>query len=444
MNEQDWRTQRNSRTLIYAGRILDETKRVTLSIDQEYSNRFDGQIALLTLSNLFSRMTPSLSVDLPDVRTVDGLPRPGRPLRELLMQSLYAADPRGKFDVRPANKKDYVINLNPTASHNVVHGSGWNAYCGRGPSKLPYDDSRNPIGPSMAAILAASQAFRSNLQPFTNQSYVNTLNWSYNPTVLQSEFPPLASLDLGQIWFVGMGSVGSAIVFFLTLATKKYRPILIDHDRVKIQNLDRSPIFRAIDVNQFKVDAIRSWLSSQGISAQVEPRILHESSLWRERPVGKPDVLVSAANEFNVRHVIESSLPPLQIYGTTGRNWQSAVLRHIPLKDPCSLCLFPDQEASNPTLCATASVEENLQKGNVNIDAALPFLSFAAGVMSAAEILKLNLPGYPFSANRVILNTRPFPALTSAPLTLREDCICRSRSESSHKKAILNSKYAAF
>lgn len=31
------------------------------------------------------------------------------------------------------------------------------------------------------------------------------------------------------------------------------------------------------------------------------------------------------------------------------------------------------------------------------IDAALPFLSFAAGLMAAAEMLKLALPGYPFS-----------------------------------------------
>ena len=53
---------------------------------------------------------------------------------------------------------------------------------------------------------------------------------------------------------------------------------------------------------------------------------------------------VSAANERNVRAVIESGFPPLQIYGTTGRNWQAAVIRHMPLEDPCSCCLFAAHE----------------------------------------------------------------------------------------------------
>jgi hypothetical protein len=74
--------------------------------------------------------------------------------------------------------------------------------------------------------------------------------------------------------------------------------------------------------------------------------------------------------------------------------------RHIPLTDRCSSCLFPETDYA-PTQCATAEVAVGPDSGR--IDAALPFLSFAAGAMAAAEILKLGLPGYPFAPNRVVL-----------------------------------------
>lgn len=74
--------------------------------------------------------------------------------------------------------------------------------------------------------------------------------------------------------------------------------------------------------------------------------------------------------------------------------------------------------------------------GNETVDAALPFLSFAAGAMAAAEILKCGLPGYPFTANRVILNTSPCLRAVHAPMSPRLDCICGYRSKSVHRKML--------
>ena len=75
------------------------------------------------------------------------------------------------------------------------------------------------------------------------------------------------------------------------------------------------------------------------------------------------------------------------------------------------------------------------------MDAALPFLSFAAGAMAASEILKVNLPGYPFSANRVIFNTCPYPRFVSAPMRFRKQCVCSQRSSAVHRRMIEGTRY---
>src|SRR3546814_7450791 len=80
-------------------------------------------------------------------------------------------------------------------------------------------------------------------------------------------------------------------------------------------------------------------------------------------------------------------------------DWSSDVCSsdlHVPLQGPCSLCLFPDSGPVALTACATGKVVSPVN--GKRIDAALPFLSFAAGLMTAAEILKLALPGCPFSS----------------------------------------------
>jgi hypothetical protein len=66
------------------------------------------------------------------------------------------------------------------------------------------------------------------------------------------------------------------------------------------------------------------------------------------------------------------------------------------------------------------------QAGGEQMDAALPFLSFAAGAMAATEILKRGLIGYPFTTNRVILNTRPHVRAIPAALSFRPGCIASS------------------
>lgn len=436
MNESAWRAERDSRSLRYAGRVLDPNHWVLLRADPAYANRYDGQVAILTAANLFGRMTPAVALDIPSVPIVAPLPWAGADLRDHVLRGLFAANPYGNFHARPVRDGDYVIHLGRTGAPAIVHGSGWNLYAGPAPSPLPDNESANPIGPAMAAILAGAEGFRNELSgPAAFQ--LNALAWRAGTAILP-DVPPPEMPSLGALWTVGTGSVGTAILYFVTLATRGFSAKLFDMDDVRIHNLDRSPVFTAEHVGMRKVTATAEYLTGVGVAAvKSEPVPLDESAVWRDRRQGVPDILVAAANERNVRAVIENGFPPVQIYGTTGVHWQAAVIRHIPLEDPCSCCLFPET-AHAPTICAGGSVTR--ADGQEQMDAALPFLSFAAGAMAAAEILKLGLPGYPFAPNRVVLNTRPGVRPVHASLSFRPGCICQRRSRAVHRQMIVASQ----
>ncbi len=431
MSEAAWRAERDSRSIRYAGRVLDPDRWVLVRADPDYARRYDGQVAILVAANVFGRMTPSVALDIPSVPIVAPLRWAGADLRAIVLEQLFAADPFGRYRCRAAREGDYFVHLGRGGAPAIVHGSGWNLYAGPAPSPLADDDTANPIGPALAAILAGAEAFRDELSsPAAFQ--LNALTWQAGAAA-RGAAPLLPQQSLGALWVVGTGSVGTAILYVLSLATRAFSVRLFDMDDVEVHNLDRSPIFMDRHVGMKKVAATAEYLMGAVAAVDAEALALDESAAWRERQHGVPDILISAANERNVRTVIESGYPPLQIYGTTGRNWQAAAIRHMPLEDPCSCCLFPDT-AHSPTACAKGAVLR--ANGRDQVDAALPFLSFAAGAMAAAEILKSTLAGFPFSANRVVLNTTPHVRPVPVPLSFRPQCICELRSKAVHRQML--------
>lgn len=439
MNEKDWRKERNDRSLRYAGRVLNSDDWIILRTDPNYALRYDGQVAILTAANLLGRMTPSVALNIPSVPLIAPLSFTGANLAEAVLSQLYKADPRGNFCLRSMKKNDYILHFGRIGAPNLVHGSGWNFYCGPSPSPLMNNHSTNPIGPAMAAILAVSEAFRTDLSKPPGKIFFNALNWESN--VLKPDICPLQPQSkLGTLWTVGTGSVGTAILYFLSLTMQDFSSVLFDMDAVKIHNLDRSPIFIADDVGTNKVSATQKYLKRAGVHAiQTEPYALDEAEPWQNRKQGAPDLMISTANERNVRSIIEVGFPPIQIYGTTGKNWQATLLRHIPIDDPCSICVFPETKYKQ-TECATVVKEE--EDGEDQVDAALPFLSFAAGAMAAAEILKLNLPNYPFTPNKVVLSMYDKPRIVKVSSPIRKNCLCQKRSMAVHRKMIENTLFS--
>jgi molybdopterin/thiamine biosynthesis adenylyltransferase len=242
------------------------------------------------------------------------------------------------------------------------------------------------------------------------------------------------------VWIVGAGSVGSAVAYFLALCGFRFNPLLIDMDIVKIHNLDRSPVFAFDDLRGSKVEAVKRFLATAGITAAVDPTSLRRSTAWQTRQAGTPELLVSAANEDNVRYDIEQGYPPIQVFGTTGKSWQATVFTLTPPHDPCSCCLFPPETPAD-TECATDKVLAAEAEAD-SVDAALPFLSFAAGLMTAIEIAKLGLPERPSSGNRAYFQPLGEEVVMALPAARRPGCGCEERYTAVHQQMVGDGRYS--
>lgn len=443
MTRATWYLRRNDRQLRYAGRVLAADRPIAISIDPLYAATYAGQVCTLVGANLLARMTPALVLDVPDVMMVNPLPWAGESLRESVLSMVQNADPHASFEKRPAGDKDYRLCFGRGPAENTVHGCGWHAMIGTGKSNIPDSNDANPIGPSFAAIAAAARLFGLDMRVGLGGPFLfNTFDWNHRR---EAHIPELReNVALGEIWTIGAGSVGSAALYFLTLAVRQFSAVTFDMDVVKVENLDRSPVFTYVDADRgtYKSDAVTSYLRSAGVAQAESVRgPLDQSTRWSSRPPGTPDLVISAANERNVRYVIEQSCPPLQIYGTTGTNWVASVIRHIPLIDACSCCVFPPDAQQARMVCAGGKVPASQPEEAV--DAALPFLSFGAGLMAAAEILKSTLPGYPFSPSRTVFSTWPSidPQFTSFTTPQRNGCTCTERNASVHERMIRGSRY---
>lgn len=445
-DELTFRRLRDDRSLRYAGRTIDPSRRLFVRLDEAYGSTYAGQVSVIVAANLLSRMTPSVTIEVPQLRVHDSLPWAGSELTKLVLDVMHRSDPFGSFEGGPARGKMVLSLGGREPARWYAQGSGWDCFFGSAPPSLPPTDVVNPFGSAMSVILAAAHLFARNLEPAESDFCFNAYDWA--PSFLPpGQAHSLPNSELGEIWTVGVGSVGTAALFFTTLWSRDTTLQLFDHDFVKVHNLDRSPIFGWADVGLRKVDAVTNFLKGLGMSTVTgEPYSLHESDIWRNRQNGHPDLLISTANEFDVRYQIESGSPPTQVYATTGASWQVALLRHVPLVDPCSCCVFPPNQPVAGTLCATDTPASSIgdDSASEQVDAALPFLSFAAGLMAAAEIAKLANKDIPTSPNRSFIYTKNglFRTLAAPLVSQRPGCLCQNRSKEVHRKMIEGSKYA--
>jgi hypothetical protein len=437
----DWRQMPESRTLLYAGRVLDPARTIAIAVDAGYLSTYAGQCALLVFANLAGRMTRNVVLSFDNAPMHPRLSYFGTRLQDCVIDQLAAADPGGNYPARLERPSDYVVRLGPGAGDLAAIGCGWLAYAGPAVPHFSSADGENPFGAIFAAIMAGAKLFTDAFPTAPRAQWVNTFDWR-----LENRAPEFSSAppDLGRLMTVGLGSVGSAALYFLALAGAQFDADLIDFDFVKDINLERSPIFTFEDAikNALKVASVERFLRSAGYkNVRCDGSSLHSSPLWTNRRIGEPDILISAANEKDVRRFIEAAFPPLQIYATTGRNWQVSLIRHIPIFESCSCCLFPLEMTYGPLQCSSGAISETRARAE-RVDAALPFLSFAAGLMTAAEMFKLSSADYSKSWQRTTVSFRPDVHIVRSSIANRSECSCAQRRNDLHRRAIARSRFA--
>lgn len=388
---------RDNRTNMYFGIAPQYTTAKTLvTVDDAYLSTLAGQVAFLVSVNLLSRWCRHVQVECADVARLDALGG-GNLLAEAMAQAR-DADPYGTFGIgRGEHDLHLHIGSAPPASSakhlTVISSSGWAAAVRRRTAGLVAGGD-NPVGAAAAAVLGGAQLFRDalgkgDLYPadFIFDAFLS------QPCTAPANHAAFHPTQLGNVLMVGAGSVGSATAYFMRLFALLADLTVTDADVVKVENFGRSPLFGVSNLNGPKVSAIETSLKGTSVTPHVH------AAWWHDLPgmdLGRFDILLPVANEHDVRWRLQAGVPPLMVHASTGKNWNVNFGRHIPGLDDCLLDRFAGFDTPAQTACAAGAVAT---PAGDRVDAALPFLSFWAGFLMAADLVRLGIAGYPHTPN---------------------------------------------
>ena len=274
----------------------------------------------------------------------------------------------------------------------VVDAHGWLAAIGVVLDQ-PEEAIVNPVGPLVAAALAAGEVFKALFAlsypdaRLTGRFVGAAGAFSCFDYSFEGANPPLEPFVL-DAFLVGLGGVGAAVVRTVgELGTNvSGRLRLIDADKLSTDNLNRvlyARVKAAVEEDP-KVDEAKLYLGARLPDVDVSEHQATFESFKRQlaprRQDRRFDVVATGLDNDEARHEVQRDLPRVLIDGATGRDADLTVERSLIGEWGCLGCtrqmaapVNPDAECDDPP------------------DARAPSLSFVsglAGTLAAAELIK--------------------------------------------------------
>lgn len=389
--------------------------RCWLSVGPEVLTTHSGQVMVLSAGILLARWCRDVHIHLHcDAPILVRSGNSATTFTDLLLHHMMAADPFGKFAWSASSPACADVRLHvgercaesgiPTT---VLSCCGWLASIGRpGFIGFPFveaQNTRNTIGAMFAAGFGVAQAFFDAVgqdSPFGTGTLFDAFALKRITSGLIPAHPFPNNRDIGRVLSIGAGSVASAAVYCMIHAGITATTHFVDRDIVKFENISRGPTFDVAKIGQQKSCALAASCEGSGIVGTC-------SEEWWDEFIEVDDALAGfdlwlpLANERGVRLAIAQSAPPLLIHASTTRNVGASFGRHIPGRDDCLAERFAGAEVAPQFRCSTAAIKVTPEK---QIDAALPFLSFVAGALIVADLLRLKLDGYPQVSNYALID----------------------------------------
>ncbi|RQT22760.1 hypothetical protein DF135_36370 [Burkholderia cepacia] len=401
MTPDEFYARRDHRTNIYVGgrgSYVDKT--VLLTGDSVVLATYVGQVVACISANMLSRWCRHAKVLVPSVQT-HPLLGVGT-LADFLVAQMRCADPFGTFEaVQQVEDHDLLLfvgadvppGLGPPALTTAVSAAGWAAAVRRGADGgLAADpQDHNPVGAAAAGILAGAQVFRDalGLDSIFEPGFLFDAFSGTSVAALPDQHPYPDAVDVGRVLMTGAGAVGSSAAFFIDLFRVRAELTGVDADWFKVENLARTALFGHVHCGLKKVEALAQALARSG-SVKVTP----QDAWWHDtaQDLGAYDIVLPVANEYGVRQLLQAALPPLMIHASTGNNWNVTFGRHVPGRDDCFAERFAGVETVPKPGCSGGRLPQSEPDAP---DASLPFLSFWAGFLTAVDLVRLGVPGYP-------------------------------------------------
>lgn len=357
---------------------------VRIVVGRDAATSASGQLAVLTLINLLSRIHRHLQLDIPPADLLSRPLIPAHRLDEAAQLLARSINPYIRLDA--AGSSGYAIGLGadaPSALPWYAGAEGHIAILACQPVSFPAG-SHPTLGAALAACLASAAVLGQVLGH--DQRPVRLSAWNVREGNDAEYGPDLPGpLDVGSVLQIGAGGVGSCLAYWLRVFGVSGDWRVLDGDTVMLHNTNRS-------LGLFPHDA--GWgLGSPRNKAVVAAELFgaRPHPLWYndfDHDSFKPDLILPLANEQAVRHLVASRGEPLLLHATTSRTWEAQLHRHVADRDDCITCRMPDPKTQVQLTCATVSLPQANQSSS---DAALPFLSATAGLLLLSALYRLQL-----------------------------------------------------
>lgn len=345
-----------------------------------------GQIAVLSAVNMLARVHPVVVLNIPDVSLIVDSPVAGPTLIDACFQLASAANPDVKVELcseRCEVPLSIGIGADAPAASVYAGGSRFTARTSATPQVLDEEPS-TLLGVAMAVALAAGYVFRTAIAMPTVLNRSFSL-WTLQETAEASGPGACGPVDVGDVWMIGAGAVGSGLAWWLHQIGVVGAWSIIDGDIVEASNLNRSLGLFAFHAGMTGLPSVPK---AQAAAALIPGALAFPQwwDDWATTDPPSPDVLLPLANERAVRPTIAAYSHPAVLHASTSPDWSAELHRHLLGRDDCIACRLPD--AVKPVFaCATGTIDGLMR--DTQRDAALPFLSGAAGLLVLAGLLQL-------------------------------------------------------
>lgn len=381
---------RDQRTSEYIPDGLNYGARIHVVTDVAAAETRPGQVLLLSLASQLARVFRCITFDVPQ-RIPNLAPEvaAGETLDGAVLGLVHSVDPFGMFTIgraqdaprvrigigEPAVACDWYVGADRALGFLAHHAVPMNGHV---PGSVR--------GAGVSSCLGAAAVIRHVLGLRTLPRRLSA--WNYLDGEKADPGPDdVPVLDVGHTWVIGAGAVGSCLVYWLRILGVAGEWIIVDPDRVALHNTNRSLLFLPQHAGwpegapQLKANVLAGALPSARPVAKWYDECTEED-LPRE-----PDLILALANDRAVRSRIASRSHVVVLHATTSRHWGSQLHRHIATQDDCIACRLPEKH--QPAFeCAKGQLVQDETRGP-SLDAALPFLSAASGLMLATALQRL-------------------------------------------------------
>lgn len=385
---------RDHRTRAYTGNedLIRLADPVGITVGKDAAHTLPGQMAALSMLNLVARVHRNIRIRAPHAAlTADAIHAPhATTLVEALKATADAIDPCGRHTIcRSTVGAVPEVSVGTASEGWKVGANGATGILSQNDVAFTEDDAAL-LGAPAAACLGAAALMHLVCGWPVRAVAVSVWDLQECTDDPQHTGPTtIGPINLGRVATIGAGAVSAAMAFWLHPFQITQPWTVIDPDIAKLHNANRTMSVLPEHTEWSRREPrAKAPLVSRLIRAQPKQKWYHD---WT--PAQRPDLVIPLANEHSVRHHVGQRGDPLIIHATTSRDWEAQLHRHIPGRDDCIGCRFSELSDSAFECGAGRVFDMDRTDRSEASDAALPFLSAAAGLLLAATLVRLSETG---------------------------------------------------